>query len=140
VSTDRNIEDRNLPTQPLTVLVIEDEVLVRMVIADYLRECGFRVVEASTADEGMRVLKTNERVDIVFSDVQMPGSLDGFELAQWLRARAAGRESHSDLGRTASGLSGGRAMRGRAANNETLHAAAGGAPNPRASCSIAEPQ
>lgn len=76
--------------QSPTVLVIEDEVLVRMVIADYLRECGFRVVEASTADEGMRVLKTNERVDIVFSDVQMPGSFDGFELAQWLRRERPG--------------------------------------------------
>jgi DNA-binding response OmpR family regulator len=38
----------------------------------------------------MRVLKTNERVDIVFSDVQMPGSLDGFELAQWLRRERPG--------------------------------------------------
>jgi two-component system, response regulator PdtaR len=76
--TARDIAERDLPAQSPTVLVVEDEVLVRMVIADYLRDCGFRVLEASTADEAMRVLGTNERVDIVFSDVQMPGSLDGF--------------------------------------------------------------
>jgi CheY-like chemotaxis protein len=65
--------------------VVEDEVLVRMVISDYLRECGYRVIEAGSADEAITVLQSPERVDIVFSDVQMPGERDGFGLAQWVR-------------------------------------------------------
>lgn len=71
-------------SQP-TILVVEDEVLIRMAVSDYLRECGFRVVEAGSADEAVEVLKADTAVDIVFSDVNMPGSLDGFGLAQWIR-------------------------------------------------------
>lgn len=71
-------------SQP-TVLVVEDEVLIRMAVSDYLRECGFHVIEAGSADEAIEVLKADTAVDIVFSDVNMPGSLDGFGLAQWIR-------------------------------------------------------
>ncbi|MBW4022061.1 MAG: response regulator [Proteobacteria bacterium] len=72
-------------TQSQTVLVVDDEVLVRMVIADYLRECGFRVIEAGSATEAITVLASPEPVDVVFSDVQMPGDMDGFGLATWVR-------------------------------------------------------
>jgi CheY-like chemotaxis protein len=68
-----------------TILVVEDEVLVRMVIADYLRECGYRVIEAGSAEEAITVLTSPEPVEIVFSDVQMPGEMDGFGLATWIR-------------------------------------------------------
>jgi CheY-like chemotaxis protein len=68
-----------------TILVVEDEVLVRMVIADYLRECGYRVIEAGSAEEAITVLTSPEPVEIVFSDVQMPGEMDGFGLATWVR-------------------------------------------------------
>ncbi|HKU13251.1 MAG TPA: response regulator [Steroidobacteraceae bacterium] len=69
------------------VLVVEDEILVRMIIADYLRSCGYRVIEAVSADEAMIILQHRElEVDVVFSDVEMPGSMDGFELSRWLRA------------------------------------------------------
>ena len=78
-----NVSDEPVP--PPTILVVEDEILVRMVIAAYLRDCGFDVVEAGDADEAVRVLEAGIQVDIVFSDVNMPGSLDGFGLAQWLR-------------------------------------------------------
>jgi CheY-like chemotaxis protein len=71
------------PTQ--TVLVVEDEVLVRMVISDYLRECGYRVIEAGSAAEAITVLESPEVIDIVFSDIQMPGEMDGFGLANWVR-------------------------------------------------------
>jgi CheY-like chemotaxis protein len=71
--------------RPETVLVVEDEVLVRMVIADYLRECGYRVIEAGSAAEAVTVLSSPEPVDIVFSDIQMPGEMDGFGLATWVR-------------------------------------------------------
>ena len=80
-----NLEPDSPP--PQTVLVVEDEVLIRLVIAEYLRECGYRVHEAANADEALAVLEEpNVAVDIVFSDVIMPGSMDGFGLARWIRA------------------------------------------------------
>ena len=70
-----------------TILVVEDEVLIRLVIAEYLRDCGYRVFEAAHADEALLVLRQAERpVDVVFTDIEMPGSMDGFALAQWVRA------------------------------------------------------
>jgi CheY-like chemotaxis protein len=73
------------------VLVVEDEVLIRMVVADYLRACGYRVIEAANADEAMLILQHLEiDVDVVLSDIQMPGSMDGFDLSRWLRANRPG--------------------------------------------------
>ena len=70
-----------------TILVVEDEVFVRMVISDYLRSCGFRVIEAANADEAVTLFEHHEiTIDVVFSDIEMPGSMDGFELAKWVRA------------------------------------------------------
>ena len=71
------------PTPPV-VLVVEDVVLVRMVVAAYLREGGFQVVEAAGAEEAIRVLRASP-VDVVFSDVRMPGATDGHGLADWIR-------------------------------------------------------
>ena len=71
---------------PQSILVVEDEVLIRMVIADYLRGCGYKVIEAANADEALALLQHEEiAVDAVFSDIEMPGSMDGFGLAKWLR-------------------------------------------------------
>jgi CheY-like chemotaxis protein len=81
----RNISDDSVPAPPPSVLVVEDDVLVRTIAAAYLRECGFDVVEGGSADEAIRVLEAGIQIDIVFSDVNMPGSMDGFGLAQWLR-------------------------------------------------------
>lgn len=76
-----------------TVLVVEDEVLVRTAIAEYLRHCGFRVVEAVSADEALIILnETDIQVDIVFSDIKMPGAMDGFGLAKWVRENKPGLE------------------------------------------------
>ena len=70
-----------------TVLVVEDEVYVRMVISEYLRGCGYKVIEAADADEALAVLQNPEiPVDIVFSDIEMPGTMDGFALSRWIRA------------------------------------------------------
>jgi CheY-like chemotaxis protein len=71
------------PTAPV-VLVVEDVVLVRMVVAAYLREGGFQVVEAAGADDAIRVLGATH-IDVVFSDVRMPGVTDGHGLADWIR-------------------------------------------------------
>jgi CheY-like chemotaxis protein len=68
------------------ILVVEDEVLIRFAIADYLRECGYRVLEASHAAEAIEIIQGNIQLDLVFSDVQMPGEMDGFALARWIRA------------------------------------------------------
>jgi CheY-like chemotaxis protein len=76
-----------------TVLVVEDEVLIRLVIADYLRECGYRVHEAVSAEEAVVILQSPEvSVDVVFSDVEMSGSMDGFGLARWIRANKPGTQ------------------------------------------------
>jgi CheY-like chemotaxis protein len=85
MNASRNVSDEPVPAPPPTILVVEDEILVRTVIAAYLRDCGFDVVEAGNADEAVRVLEAGIRIDIVFSDVNMPGSMDGFGLAQWVR-------------------------------------------------------
>lgn len=74
-----------------TILVVEDEVFVRMVISEYLRGCGYRVIEAANADEAVTLLQHLEiEVDVVFSDIEMPGSMGGFELAKWLREHRPG--------------------------------------------------
>jgi two-component system, response regulator PdtaR len=74
-----------------TILVVDDDVLVRTVVAAYLREFGFNVVEAGRADEAIRVLQAGVPIDLVFSDVNMPGDMDGFGLAAWLH------QEHPDI-------------------------------------------
>jgi CheY-like chemotaxis protein len=67
-----------------TILVVEDDILIRLVTSDYLRDNGFVVIEASNADEAVRLLKASEVIDLVFSDINMPGEMDGFGLADWI--------------------------------------------------------
>lgn len=75
-----------------TVLLVDDEVLVRLVIADYLRECGYRVIEANGAEEALLVLQQLDiRVDVLLSDAELRGPMDGFGLAKWAR------ENRSDV-------------------------------------------
>lgn len=69
-----------------TVLVVEDEMMVRMPIAEYLRDCGYNVVEAGDASEAIAAMATDGPVSLVFSDVRMPGKMDGFGLAEWFRS------------------------------------------------------
>ncbi|QDO95969.1 response regulator [Ferrovibrio terrae] len=88
--------DIQSPTEPgderTVVLVVEDEVLIRMVVAEYLRDCGYVVVEAGSAHEALALFKADVEVDVVFSDIQMPGPMDGFGLAQWVRQNKPGVE------------------------------------------------
>ncbi|MFG1397085.1 response regulator [Roseixanthobacter pseudopolyaromaticivorans] len=69
---------------PRTILVVEDEPLVRLVIAEALRDQGFRVVEAASAEEAILALASGIAVDLVFTDVRMPGALDGIAFARRL--------------------------------------------------------
>jgi DNA-binding NtrC family response regulator len=79
------------PNLQETILLVEDEVLVRVPIAQYLRDCGYRVVEAVNAEEAMTVLLHEETVvDVVFSDIEMPGAVDGVGLAKWIREHRPG--------------------------------------------------
>jgi CheY-like chemotaxis protein len=81
----QNTSSESAGKPPPTVLVVVDEVLVRMAVSDYLRECGYNVVEASDAQEAIEVMTSDVAVDVAFSDIAMPGGLDGFGLAQWIR-------------------------------------------------------
>jgi len=69
-----------------TVLVVEDDMMVRMPIAEYLRDCGYNVLEAGDAAEAIATVHASAAISVVFSDVRMPGAMDGFGLARWLRA------------------------------------------------------
>jgi CheY-like chemotaxis protein len=69
------------------VLVVEDEFLIRMHAAEMIAEAGFDVVEASNADEAVAVLEARLDIAVVFTDVQMPGSMDGLKLARAVRDR-----------------------------------------------------
>jgi CheY-like chemotaxis protein len=68
------------------VLLVEDEVVVRALLADELRGAGLCVVEAANADEAWAYLQAGGPADLVFSDVRMPGSMDGIELRRRVRA------------------------------------------------------
>jgi len=67
------------------VIVIEPEVLVRMAIAEFLRDCGFEVIEGIVAEDVRTVIDAGTRLDIVFSEVRLAGGTDGFALAKQLR-------------------------------------------------------
>jgi DNA-binding response OmpR family regulator len=74
-----------------TLLIVEDNVVVRLTFADHLRENGFAVIEASSASEALDVLQTEDiSVALVFSDIAMPGQMDGFGLLKWIRANRPG--------------------------------------------------
>jgi CheY-like chemotaxis protein len=79
--------------KPAVVVVVEDEILLRLAISEYLRDCGYRVIEAASADEAVLVLTKSElEVDVLFSDIELPGAMDGFALAHWTRANRPGLE------------------------------------------------
>jgi DNA-binding NtrC family response regulator len=63
------------------VLVVEDEPLIRLDAVDMVLSAGFEAVEASTADEAIRILEARRDICVVFTDIDMPGSMDGLKLA-----------------------------------------------------------
>lgn len=72
---------------PQVVLVAEDELLLRMSAADLLEREGYEVVEAGNATEAIRILEGRDDVRILFTDIQMPGGLDGLALAKLVHER-----------------------------------------------------
>ena len=69
------------------VLVVEDEFLIRMNAAEMIADAGFDVVEAANADKAIVILENRLDITVVFTDIQMPGSMDGLKLAAAIRAR-----------------------------------------------------
>jgi two-component system, response regulator PdtaR len=69
------------------VLIVEDEPLVRLRAVQEIESAGFTVIEASNADEAIAMLEDRNDIGVVFTDIQMPGSLDGLRLAHAVRNR-----------------------------------------------------
>jgi DNA-binding NtrC family response regulator len=68
-------------------LLVEDEPMIRAIGMDALEEAGFEVIEAKDADEAVRILEGLGEVHVLFTDVRMPGSMNGLELAQLVHER-----------------------------------------------------
>lgn len=75
--------------QPL-VLIVDDEPLVRMIAAEGLFDAGFEVIEAESAEDALRILAARSDVSVLFTDINMPGGVDGVELAHRVHARWPG--------------------------------------------------
>jgi CheY-like chemotaxis protein len=73
----------HLPASPM-ILVVEDDVLLRWMTADGLRESGFAVIEAANSAEAVLVMESIQ-VDALFSDINIPGRMNGLALARWVR-------------------------------------------------------
>lgn len=67
------------------VLVVEDQVLVRTAIAEFLRDRNYKVIEAANAAEALAIFHSGMFIEIMFSDLEMPGEMDGLMLARWVR-------------------------------------------------------
>lgn len=73
-------------TKPI-VLVVEDETLIRMNAVGMIEDAGFQALEAANADEAITLLETRLDICVVFTDIDMPGSMNGIKLAQAVRGR-----------------------------------------------------
>jgi DNA-binding NtrC family response regulator len=69
------------------VLLVEDEPMIRAIGMDALEDAGYEVIEARDADEAVRILELLGEVHVLFTDVRMPGSMDGLELAKLVHER-----------------------------------------------------
>ena len=81
------VEGSALGTQehPPAILVVEDDALIRLTLSDYLQDNGFKVLEAGSGDEALAIIAAPAfTVDLIFTDVMMPGLTDGFALARWV--------------------------------------------------------
>jgi CheY-like chemotaxis protein len=70
-----------------TVLVVDDEGIVRLDAAEGLREAGFEVVEAADADEALTAMEARDDIGVLFTDIEMPGRMNGLELARRVQHR-----------------------------------------------------
>jgi CheY-like chemotaxis protein len=75
-----------VPRRPV-ILVVEDEFLVRISTVQMIEDAGFHVLQAADADEAIEILQVRPDIRVIFTDIQMPGSMDGLRLAHAVRAR-----------------------------------------------------
>ena len=83
-------ESRNVnppPHQDIVVLVVEDELFVRLMAVDAIEDAGYRAIEAEDADQALALLNDRSDIGVLFSDIKMPGTLDGLGLAATVRER-----------------------------------------------------
>ncbi len=73
------------PISRQVVLVVEDDPLLRMMAVDLVEDAGFDAIEACDSDEAVEILQTRPDVRVLFTDVDMPGKMDGVALANWAR-------------------------------------------------------
>lgn len=69
------------------VLIVEDSAIIRMSAVDLVLSAGYEALEAGDADEAIRILEGRDDIDLVFTDVQMPGTMDGIKLSHYIRDR-----------------------------------------------------
>lgn len=98
-----------------TILVVEDEASVRLAISDYLTEQGFTVLQAAGASGAIDVIARHPEIELVFTDLAMPGDLDGLDLVDWLLKRHPGLPVI-----VASGLRGRVSTMAEYSNNQTI--------------------
>jgi len=69
------------------ILIVEDETLVRLAAVGMLEDAGFRMVEAANSDQALELLAADSNVQLLFTDISMPGAIDGLALARMVRVR-----------------------------------------------------
>lgn len=69
------------------VLIVDDEEILRVLAVDLVEEAGFTAIVAQDADEAISILETRSDIDLLFTDINMPGSMDGLKLAHAVRNR-----------------------------------------------------
>jgi CheY-like chemotaxis protein len=80
------LENAMSPSRPV-VLVVEDHVLIRQGALDIVNSAGFEALEAQSADEAIMILESRTDIRLVFTDVEMPGTMDGLKLVHYIRER-----------------------------------------------------
>jgi CheY-like chemotaxis protein len=78
---------QEISAKPPAVLIVEDEPLVRLCGVQMVEDAGFEVLEAASADDTIRILESRRDIRVVFTDLHMPGSMDGLKLAHAVRNR-----------------------------------------------------
>ena len=71
---------------PDAILIVEDEILIRLGLEDDLSQAGYTVLQGADADEALQVLQSSVVVDMLITDIRMPGGMDGIQLARYARA------------------------------------------------------
>jgi len=68
-----------------TIMIVEDELLLRLDLANQLHSAGFEIIEAQSGDEAVKILATNIDVDLILTDIRMPGQVDGLGLVSFVK-------------------------------------------------------